>query len=225
MRLENVVQKVLACAILPTVIAGCALFAPWQAVTPQDPDLPWSGPNRRVIEERRTYSVAMAPTGHQTDYRWVTSSFSKRDPFSYPDQIDAYLNKLGMISRWPESQSGVNGIRLRVAPYKFTIVSVHPLIVVMRPHDFGRLENRSNNDIVGNPPQAMRSGYLLNYYEYGTTILYQSDLLWFSPDLNQKPQELGLRQNNSRTLEWDTEEIVLTERNGTVTSTRLNRER
>lgn len=160
-------------------------------------------------------------TSEATDTVWVTASGKRRDVLQLSDSVDSYLKRLGCFDQWPESQSSVGNIRLRLAPFTFHIVAMEPMVVIMVPHDFGNPKsNRSTYDIVGHQPkQAFGCRYMLNYIEYGTTVPYHRDILWFSPDIGTAP--LALTRRNDSELEIHHKRIrLVTKREGDVWTTR-----
>ena len=217
--------KITLISIFIIQLNACSLLVPWERVEPKSTNLPWCGPDKHPVEERKSYDSMFAPTGSTIEYRWVTSFWQKHTIYSYPEAIDSYLKKINLIDNWPASQSWNNNINEKVAPYKFTFVSIHPLVVIMRPYEFGPLKNRSTYDIVGSPDSAMRSKYLLNYYEYGTSFPFQPDLSWFSPDLEIKPKKLELSKSGHEEITWDKESIIFQEVNGIVETKRILKER
>ena len=124
---------------------------------------------------------------------WTTATGSRRDAARIPTAIDHYLKQRGYFDQWPESGSSIGGYGVqRVAPFKFYVVAVDPLVVIMAPHDFGNPKgNRSIYNIVGpEPKQAFGSPHMLNYIEYGTRLPYNTNLLWFSPEISSAPLPL-----------------------------------
>ena len=214
--------KIISVIILSATIAACSLFAPWKKIEIEETKLPWCGPGKHVVEERQEYDMPISPTGSVVEYRWVTSFWQKEDIYTYAEKIDSYLKEISVVDHSQESQAWADGINQRVAPYKFTFISVHPLIVIMRPYDFGPQENRSISEIVGSRGSfALQSRFLMNYYEYGTEIPFQTDLLWFSPDLNIKPQKIDLKINGKQDISWSGESLVLIEKDGVVKTERV----
>ena len=152
-------------------------------------DGPWIAPQIHAREFEREYFAGVLDSVSTSDVVWTTATGSRRDAFQIVASVQRHLMKLGYFERWPESGSNVSGYQQRLAPFTFHIVAIEPTIVIMVPHDFGDPKgNRSINDIVGQPPkQSFQSRYMLNSIEYGTTLPFQSDILWFSPDLGTAP--------------------------------------
>ena len=184
-------------------------------------DGPWTAPGTHAREFSRSYFAGLMHTSDATDTVWVTASGKRRDVLRLGDSVESYLKQLGYFDRWPESQSSVGSIRLRLAPFTFHIVAIEPTVVIMVPHDFGNPRgSRSAYDIVGHQPkQAFGSRYMLNYIEYGPTVPYHRDILWFSPDIGAAPAALT-RRNDSE-LEIHHKRIrLVTKREGDLWTTR-----
>jgi hypothetical protein len=199
-------------------IVGCCSLAPWRPEAATE-DLPWCAPGRQATEESKLQNSPMAPAP-QTRYRWVAGHFKRGAPWAYARTADKYLARLGLVETWPETGAGAGSITLRLAPYEFTIVSIHPVIVIMRPHDFGSPTGRSISDIVGSGTGKLHSRYLMNYYEYGTSFPWQERLLWFSPDLHVEPTAFKLPAAGTNVIEWCRGKLILAERQGVVQTRR-----
>lgn len=184
-------------------------------------DGPWAAPGTHAREFSRSYFAGLMHTSDATDTVWVTASGKRRDMLQLSDSVDSYLKHLGYFDRWPESQSIVGSIRLRLAPFTFHIIAVEPTVVIMIPHDFGNPKgNRSTYDIVGQPPRhSFQSRYMLNYIEYGTRLPYHSDILWFSPDTGAAPAALTRHSDSEQEIHHKRIRLVLT-RAGDLWTTR-----
>jgi len=180
--------------LLSSCSTGSRLSAEWKENTI---DGPWVAPGVHVREFTKSYFAGPMHTSEATDTVWTTSSGSRRDQMRIVDSVDRKLKQLGYFDRWPESQSTSGGYRQRLAPFTFHIVALDPTVVIMVPHDFGNPKgNRSTVDIVGWPTkQQCSSRYMLNHIEYGTTLPYHPDILWFSPDVGGAPAALTRRSD------------------------------
>lgn len=175
--------------LLTSCTTASRLSAKWK----ENPvDGPWIAPGVHAREFTRSYYAGLMATSKASDTVWSTASGGRRDKMNIIGSVDRQLKQLGYFDRWPESQSDVSGYQQRLAPFTFHIVAIDPTVVIMVPHDFGNPKgNRSSFDIVGWPSdQQCSSRYMINHIEYGTTLPYHPDILWFSPSLETAPTPL-----------------------------------
>ncbi|MBA4146612.1 MAG: hypothetical protein H0X66_00745 [Verrucomicrobia bacterium] len=165
-------------------------------------DGPWVAPSVQTREFERAYFAGMMDSVVTTETDWTFAYGTRRAASDIAASIQRYLKELGYFDRWPESQSSSDGYRERLAPFTFHIVSIDPTAVMMVPHDFGDPKgNRSIVDIVGWPPkQSFSSRYMLNHIEYGPTLPYHPEVLWFSPDLRVPPTRLTSHTESEQRL-------------------------
>ena len=205
-------SPLIALACVALLLCSCSTASRLSAKWKEEPlDGPWVAPGVQVKEFSRTYFAGYMHTSDATDTVWTTSSGSRRNIQNISDSVDSHLKKLGYFDRWPESNAGYNGYQMRLAPFTFHIVALDPTIVLMVPHDFGDPKaRRSINDIVGRPPQALGSRYMLNHIEYGPKLPYHPEILWFSPSLGTAPTPLAKRGDSEQELVHKRIRIVAT---------------
>lgn len=205
-------------------INACSFMAPWRPLAEQDTNAPWCAPGKHPVEEVKMIKPFLSLRRPYATSRWACSTWYKHNLSFFRDTIDSYLLDLKLINNWQKSQSSINGITQKLAPYKFTFVSIDPIIVIMRPYDFGSIY-QSTHSLVGNPKPAVSSKYLLNYYEYGTKLPFQPDLLWFSPDLKIEPSKLTLNKDEEKEIAWDKGILILKTVNGIIETRRIMKEK
>lgn len=174
-------------------------------------DGPWVAPGIHAREFTREYFAGIMDAGVTGDTAWTTANGGRRDARLVADSVDRYLKQRGLVERWPESGATIDGYRKRVAPFTFHIVAIEPTVVLMVPHDFGDPRgNRSINDIVGfSPKQSFSSRWMLNHIEYGSTLPYHADILWFSPESRDAPAPLTRRGDLEQELTRDRTKLVM----------------
>ena len=113
-----------------------------------------------------------APDGRSTDaYREIARLFS-------------FLEKNGTLQKWPATGGTIDGHPTVLAPYRFHIVSVFPVVAILSSHDFGPIKTRSVYALVGEAPKgALSDARVLNHIEVGTEFLPSDDLFWVSSEL------------------------------------------
>lgn len=169
---------------------------------------PWAAPGIQAQKFEREYWTFMAGAV-STDAVWRTPK-GRHDARDIVSSVDKYLMHLGYFDRWPQSQAGINGYIQRVAPFTFHVVALDPTIVIMVPHDFGSLTNRSINEIMGSAPSDSGSDHMLNPITFGTKPPYHADVLWFSPDISQPPTRLTRRSDSEQELVAKRARIIVT---------------
>ena len=190
-------------AIMVTVLlTGCATIAQQSAKWEESKvEGPWIAPKVQAREMHRTYYAHLMDAGATSDTVWVDGNGRRHNVEGVMRSIDSFLKKNGFFERWPESQASVRDYRMKYAPFKFYVVSVTPIVVVMSPHELGNTKGRSAQDVVGPwGKAAWPSLHMLNCYEYGPQVPYKEGLLWFSPDLNVLPTPLTGQKDSSLEL-------------------------
>lgn len=184
-------------------------------------DGPWVAPGVHAREFTRSYFAGLMHTSDASETVWTTANGSRRDVLGTVDSVEQHLKKLGYFDQWPESQASSGAYTLRLAPFTFHIVAIDPAVVLMVPHDYGNPKgNRSTRDIFGSQPKQSRgSRYMLNPVEYGTSLPYHSEILWFSPDLGIAPKPLTRLSDSEQELVHKRIRLV-TKRAGDVWTTR-----
>jgi len=109
---------------------------------------------------------------------------------------------------------GSQEINVKRAPYKFTFMSIEPLIVFMAPQDPNKVI------YVAEEGRFVSSKILDNEYYYATSVLNHPDLQWFAPELNRGPQPLNIKPGETKFIEWADGKLVLVEEDGQVISQR-----
>lgn len=172
----------------------CAGAAPaWDDVT-GDRDMPWLGSGGRAHWFHDRSSCLMCPTGYTDNQRWGRSRWSGEEPYTTVGGAMRFLRSVHVLDELPEAFNGGSVgdgsgeiIRIRAAPYRFTVVMLEPTVVVMR-YDLGAL--------VGLPGPKMEqyvgTPRLSQPVEYGTHFPASGTLLWFSPEAAQAPTAVPL---------------------------------
>ena len=212
-----VVIVVLLCGLVCAVLIGPELFTPWQENTHYpSPDLPWNGPDSKPIEQYRQTPSLGSTTGYNSQHRWYTSAQHKPSGNYYGRIIDKYVREFDGFEEWQGAGTVWDGeeIQIRRAPYKFTFMSIQPVIVFMIPQDPNTVISvREEGRFVG-------SRFLENQYYYATSLPHHPDMQWFAPELNRGPEPLNLAPGETKVIEWSEGRLILTEEEGQVISRR-----
>ena len=197
--MRNLSRCVLQVALVATslvVVPGCTSYGPWKA-SPEKAILISGQPAKSVD---RTYvnnfmlNPAMGATS--TEFAWADARDHKHTSSEITINLGSFIQQTDIYRIWAHTGAFVNSVEQRLAPFTLTLVSVNPTVVIMQPHDYGRLD-RSINAIVGEREHALSIPGLLNHLYYGTQLPPSSDIWWFSPDLNQKPERLFVSDGNT----------------------------
>lgn len=185
-------------------------------------DNPWIGPEEQAVERSCLYFTCFTDSLKTSDIRWGTERSYGKPLDKYNDLIVSYLKRKRLLQSWPETQSNHNGYQQRLAPFTFHIVAIEPVVVVMVPHDFGETHNRSTFDIVGfHPKQFLINQYMMNYFEYGTSVPFHENPLWFSPDLKIGPIPVPKKERGDLVIEHRKIELVFKKQGGIYEVIRL----
>jgi hypothetical protein len=168
-----------------TCISMCPLAAAeWQVAWE---DGPWAGPGQRCALERRERKVAFSVTGSTTDSRFRSPNGRTVDDWKTSVAFGAYLDEAGILATWQETGAGVGKYKQVLGPYRLYLVSVLPVVVVMVPHDYGPVKNRSVYDLVGDGSRnSLGNHRFMNYLYFGTKVPRVPEgaqLVWVSSDL------------------------------------------
>jgi hypothetical protein len=173
--------------LLVAVLGAPALASAWNDAT-GELDMPWLGSGERARLFSETTSCVMCPTGSSDHRSWGSSGRGGSDPYDDVQAALRFLKKKGILDAWPEAIAegsvgdGSEIIEPRATPYRFTIVMLDPLVVVMR-FDLGALVKIGGAD----PDQAIGTPRLNQGVEFGTRVPATGHLRWFSPAADQAP--------------------------------------
>lgn len=175
-----------AAFVLLTVLAASPVLA-WEDAT-GELDMPWMGHGERARLFTKRSTCLMCPTGSSFHRSWGRSGASGSDPYDDVDAALRFLQTKGVLAAWPEAiaegsvGTGREIIEPRAAPYRFTIVMIAPMVVVMR-FDLGALIKLGAIDA----DQMIGTPRLNQGVEFGTRLAATGALSWFSPDGDQTP--------------------------------------
>lgn len=178
--------------VMTLLLATAGPAAAWDDAT-GGLDMPWMGSGERARLFTKTTSCLMCPTGSSYHRSWGRSGSSGSDPYDDVDAALRFLHTKGVLAGWPEALAegsvgtGSEIIEPRAAPYRFTVVMIVPMVVVMR-FDLGALVKVGAFD----PDQAIGTPRLSQGVEFGTRVPATGTLRWFSPDGKQTPVPVAL---------------------------------
>jgi hypothetical protein len=162
-------------------------------------DMPWVGKGGRAHWYKKDVSGIlegyMDPKGPKIASRWGANSRSDEDPYDSAIKAVGYLRQIGYLKQWPSypAQPGVESVS--TFPYRLTIVSIQPTVVILRFDLSAALEDPIPFS-AGTFPPSQRGNYyeqsltwagLKNKVMFGTKVLNRGTLLWFSPDAKVAP--------------------------------------
>lgn len=218
-------------------------------------DLPWVRPG----EKARYFSKRRADwnTGVTSFAEWGSNFWRSEDPITTAYDAFAFLENRRAMDDWPRSHDGDSGtfthpsvydeltpdIRtktdpygqtivtylIRVAPYRFHLVSIEPTVIVMQPKpelldwwgEYVRSEYSETSRWVRwiremqSPQLVAHTIWLENPIEFGTRLPAENPgstagWLWFSPDLRRPPGALPLSRTAPAELPLDRGRLVFT---------------
>lgn len=189
-----VLARMPALALAVFLAGGCRSYESWQHV---NEDAPFAAPLIRAKSVQRWSEpprFIIAVGGY--DHRWIEPGGKWMRPYEARRAAEKYLIDSGATDQWPETDSSIGSVNLRLAPYRFTIVSIFPTVVLMEPHRYPERKGRSTNEVLAPRPTQSVSSFsgliLMNDFAYGTSGSYFPGMLWFSPDLKCGPVLLNM---------------------------------
>lgn len=213
-------------------LSSCVLLDPnyyiWKDVNNSRNDLsPWSGVQKQPKDQYRKYFIGypMSTKDYRTEGRWRISVFDKRYDDEFVDEMGKYLAKNNILQRFGYHLSRRGYVYGGKLPYELTYVSIKPTIVLMRPYIDSDFKKHNAELEYPKGTGFSMSKYFVYSVRYGTKFKYQSDLLFFSPDLDILPQPLNLKEGKKQTIYWNKlfnkGAIEFVEDNGVVYTKRL----
>jgi len=200
-----------ALAILITlVLAGCGTVdrasAPWTVITA---DGPWAASGQRAVLESREYWASPMAAGVTSEERFRAPDGRSTDAYREVARLFSFLEKNGTLQKWPETGGSVDGHPTVLAPYRFHIVSVFPVVAILSSHDFGPIKNRSVYALLGEAPKgALSDDRLLNHIEVGTEFSASDDLFWVSLDLGVPITKIAFAEEGGFEIRYSGIELV-----------------
>lgn len=186
-------------SLLPLVLLiACVSRGPWREKHEPTPWISAGAEAKLFVREVEPGPFMVA--GVTYDVVWRDRAGNDFSLNRYQDEIERFMVSTGVMRTWPESHSGNDRGIERLAPYRFTIVSVNPTVVLMSPFDFGSPIGRSESEILAptNGRRCLGNHYLINDLECGTSAAYASGMVWFSPDMNVQPSPINWRGSSAR---------------------------
>lgn len=118
----------------------------------------------------------------------------------------------GLVEGWPKSNFNDSGFTLRIPPFRYTVVSINPAVVLTTPFEFGSPEGRSLSELVEplGTRECLGSGHLVNGAECDIAAVYAPGMQWFSPDLKVTPTLIPWRDDRAEIPLANGEVLVLT---------------
>jgi hypothetical protein len=197
---------------------GQSLTADWEEAKV---DGPWIGNGIQAREYIKSYFAHVMDAGVTEKKEWRSPDGTRINADGVFRSIDQYLQKSGLLEKWPGSGAYSDNREHRLAPFTFHLISVNPTIVVLAPHDFGTEKNRSVSGTVGFAPKQFQvSDFVTNHFEYGTKVPLHADLLWFSPESKTLPQPCSKLTDGSLLISYGKTKLLLKNAAGHWASTR-----
>ncbi len=172
------------CAML-VALPGCSVASRATAEWKPVPGVgPWTVPGQQAVAESRNYFVSLMADSQGHDERWHAPDGRTIDAWKVPERLIDFMVANGEFARWPETNASVYKVgRLRLAPYKFHLVSLFPDVLIAVPHDYGPLRNRSNYDLVGDTSSGFTDRRILNGFPHGPEVPGSGETYWTSATL------------------------------------------
>lgn len=148
----------------------------------------------------------------------------KYNPYRLADQIEQFMAARGMFAQWLPTGlvdlSEGEPISEVIAPFRFTLVSVDPMVVLMTPHAFP--PNVSAFDMPGrNDASFPGIRRMANNIELGTTAPYADGMQFFLPEQGLGPAPLAWSNGEASIALGSGERLLLTRSDTVVEVQRL----
>lgn len=157
-----------AILLLVCFLTACSTDYGWKT---EDLDTPWIAPGTQATQHVHSYEVFMAAGRTSKEY-WGTVNRHGLSLDTIRRQFESYIQKPGWLHSWPLTGSTINNTTQRLAPYRFSIVAIHPSVLVATPLDLSAVTNQYDvNRLIDRPPlQQIESEYIITPLEFGTTV-------------------------------------------------------
>ncbi|MCI0498610.1 MAG: hypothetical protein L0Y36_02870 [Planctomycetales bacterium] len=142
------------------------------------------------MKSRICHPPVVVPAVEWTEYGWDIGNRIVPQ-ISVVEDIDKYLKKIGFIKQQKPLEAYINNVQQHIAPYRFFIISLDPLVVVMTPYDYGETNRKSNAELASpmSKQHLTYSAHLVNGYHYGSSVPKSTSYKWFSPEQTKGIQE------------------------------------
>lgn len=181
---------------------------------------PWVAPGSRVtVYFRRGSDPGLGR------FEWRdTVRHRKYNPYRLADQVEQFMVARAMFDHWLPTGlvdlSEGEPIREVIAPFRFTLVSVDPMVVLMTPHAFP--PNVSTFDMPGrNNVSFPGIRHMRNNIELGTTAPFADGMQFFLPEQKVGPAPLQWSNDEASIPLGSGERLLLTRSDTLVEVQRL----
>ena len=201
-------RRITALGLLAIVAGACHPWIPHPELTP------WIAPGTRAVEYIQEVEHSRSV--------WRDAAGRSFDELKIQNSIEKMLLATKMYEQWPKSQKFTSWGALRVAPFRFTLVSINPTVVLMTPFDFGPPTGRAAADVTASEGTrgCLVNPQMLNTIECGISAVYAAGMLWFSPDLKVRPEPIRWNGERAEISLKKGEVLVLTHDEHMVHTTR-----
>lgn len=208
-------SRVAAALSLALLLDACTTRGPWRQ---EDDPTPWIAPGTRAL----LFFRQVENFGVTGERAWRDAQGRDHLVNDIQDDIEEFLYKSGMMARWPDSNSGNEHGTMRLAPFRFTVVTVNPTVVLMSPFDFGAPVGKSASELLAPiwNKRCLGNGYMVNWLECDITTPYATDMQWFSHDLGKWPAPIAWKDGRAEIDLGNGERLALTRDGATVRTER-----
>jgi hypothetical protein len=169
---------------LTLTLNACTTKGPWRQ---ENDATPWIAPGERAL----LFFRQVENFGVTGERAWRDASGRDHMVNDIQDGIEKYLHESGIMAQWPDSYTGNEYGVERVAPFRFTVVTVNPTVVLMTPFAFD-LQHKAESAILAPiETPCLGNHYMINPLECDVTALYAPEMQWFSHDLKKPPAPIA----------------------------------
>lgn len=214
---EVLLTRSLVAILAALVSVGCG--GRWEMR--RDPT-PWVAPGYRVTAYFQHESGAGRGRLEWRD----TVRHRKYNPYRLAGEIEQFMAGRGMFAQWPSTglidASEKGGIPEVIAPFRFTLVSIDPMVVLMTPHAFppnaGAYDMPGASDASFPGIRSMR-----NNIEIGTSAPYADGIEFFLPEQGAGPALVEWSNGEASISLGSGERLLLARRDTVVEARRVSR--
>jgi hypothetical protein len=205
------------CLILLLTLNACASKGPWRQL---DDATPWIAPGTRAL----LFIRSVEGFGVTAERAWRDASGRNHFVNGIQDDIEEFLHKTGLMAQWPDSHSGNEFGTERLAPFRFTVVTVNPTVVLMTPFDFGSPTGKSESGVLApiGDKGCLGNHHMINPLECDIVALYAPEMQWFSHDLERSPAPIVWKDGRAEIGLGNGERLTLTQDDATVHTERTS---
>lgn len=174
---------------------GCSTAGPWHE---KEGEYPLVSPGTQAREFcRNIHPPPFVVAGVTGECVWQADDGSRRSVGRYIREFRRALERSGLWSQFPETGSGTMDCDERVAPYRFSLVSIEPSVIIVTPQEYPFDTRRREAWKLYVQMQGVGVACLRNDLELGPEAPDVGEAQWLAPELGGGLRPIVWEQNQA----------------------------